>query len=366
MPSMSAPSEGAADVVVGHYDGVSGVRRRPALIAENASFRLVEIDRSEGPFAFADLVGHGHLEGHARFGIKARPGWRIDVPLPIEPALAAHLPGEARYGRLIDRVGLWQGALVCAVIAALVIYGLSRAPTLAAKMMPRSVETAIGNTMVGDFGNRTCSAPAGRAALATMVSRLGPAANIADVRVVNVPIVNAVTLPGGHVLVFDGLVKSARSPDEVAGVIAHELGHVANRDVLASLIRQLGLSVVLGGLGGDVGGWVNTLLSAGYSRSAEGEADGYAIAMLRDARIAPAGVAEFFGRLARGEPGSKRAQTFVGYISTHPLSGERRRRFVASGAGRQGDTPTLTAAEWQALRRICTDDRDVSKTEFRF
>lgn len=365
MPSTSAPSD-AAGVPVRYYDGVVAVRRAPLLVADGASFTLVEDGQVDGPFAFADLIGQGVHGGAAQYGLKRRPGWRIDLPAPLPADLAAHLPREARYGGVIDRLGLWPGAVACAVIAALGIWGLSRTPTLAAQLLPRSIERQIGDAMVGDFGNRTCDAPAGQAALAKLVARLGSDAELADIRVVNVPIVNAVTLPGGHVLVFDQLLQSARSPDEVAGVVAHELGHVAHRDVVASLIRQLGLSVVLGGIGGDVGGWVNSLLAAGYSRQAEAAADDYAIAMLRNGNISPAGVAEFFGRLARIEIAPKRARMLLGYLGSHPLSDERRRRFAASAKGHAGDTATLTAAEWAALRRICRDDADVAKTEFRF
>lgn len=335
------------------------------LVVDGPHFTLVEDGRSTGPFAFADLVGRGSVGGHAQFGLGIRPGWRIDVPEPVPAELAARLPRTARYGELIDRTGLWLGAAACAGVAALAIVALAQTPRLVARLLPPGVERSIGRAMVGDFGNRSCDAPAGRAALDTLIARLGGDARGADIRVINMPIVNAVTLPGGNVLVFDGLLQNAKSGDEVAGVIAHELGHVAHRDVMASLIRQLGLSVVLGGLGGDGDGWVGALLAAGYSREAEGAADGYAIAMLRDARIAPAGVADFFGRLAAMEPRNGRARTLIGYVSTHPLSDERRRRFVAGGGARRGDRPALDAADWAALRSICKDDPHVSGTELR-
>ena len=287
------------------------------------------------------------------------------MPLPIPDALANRLPGETRYGGWIDRIGLWQGAAACAVVAVLVVVALAHMPAVAARLLPREVERQIGSAMVGDFGNRTCRAPAGSAALDRLVVRLGPDARIADIRIVNVGIVNAVTLPGGHVLVFDQLVQQAASPDEVAGVIAHELGHVDHRDVLAALIRQLGLSVVLGGLGGDVGGWVNTLLAAGYSRQAEGAADGYAVDMLANARISATGAANFFARLAKNEMVVKRATRIAVYMSTHPMSDERRRRFAARAALQKDTTPALSPSEWRDLRAICHDDPDVSKSEMR-
>ena len=65
---------------------------------------------------------------------------------------------------------------------------------------------------------------------------------------------NAVALPGGRIYLFDGLLRRADNPDEIAGVIAHEIGHVARRDGLRKLIQTGGSSFLLGLLFGDVTG----------------------------------------------------------------------------------------------------------------
>ena len=72
---------------------------------------------------------------------------------------------------------------------------------------------------------------------------------------------------------FDGLLKQARSPDEVAGVLAHEIGHVREKHVMQALLRQMGLAVVLGGIDGNSGALVNNMLAMSYSRESEAEAD---------------------------------------------------------------------------------------------
>ncbi|MDX7324874.1 M48 family metalloprotease, partial [Providencia rettgeri] len=80
-------------------------------------------------------------------------------------------------------------------------------------------------------------------ALKTLATRIDPDDPRLEVDVVKLPMVNAVTLPGGRIVVFDGLIRAAKSPDEVAGVVAHEIGHVRHRDVMEGLLRQFGLSV---------------------------------------------------------------------------------------------------------------------------
>ena len=62
-------------------------------------------------------------------------------------------------------------------------------------------------------------------------------------------------LPGGHVYVDDGLIAIAQTPDELAGVLAHEIGHVAHRDGTRTVLQTAGLSFLFGMMLGDfVGG----------------------------------------------------------------------------------------------------------------
>ncbi|RYD60112.1 MAG: M48 family metallopeptidase [Sphingomonadales bacterium] len=185
-----------------------------------------------------------------------------------------------------------------------------------------------------------------------------------DIRVVDIPIVNAVTLPGGHILLFKGLLDEAESADEVAGVLAHEMGHVRNRDVLESLVRQLGLSMVLAGADGNIGGYTNALLSAGYSRATEGRADAFALKLLQDSSVPAAPTAAFFRRLSKVEVSLGEAGTLLGYISSHPLSSDRMKLFE-QGA-KPGATTSLDASEWTALRGICSQRDEATERGFQF
>ena len=371
MHSTSEPSDepieaGADPVRVWHYDGESGLRYQPLFETEGSSFRLTDRDRIWGPFAFADLVARDAIDGDAIFGLKHRPGWRIGFSGGVPADIAAHLPGAVRYGRLIDRFGLWRSVAVFAVLAALTVFLVLRSPAVVARMVPPSVEQRLGDLMVGDLGNRACTTPAGLAALTRMVRRIDPGDRPIEVRVVHMPIVNAVTLPGGKIVIFDELIEKAASADEVAGVLAHEIGHVEHRDVMESLLRQLGLSVILGGLDGNIGGYTNTLLSATYSRSAEQRADDFARESMGKARVSPLATAQFFRRLS-GQTDVKGAAKMLNYFSSHPMSSDRAAQFTAAAKGRSDFTPVLTAEEWASLRSICSADPD-RKTDsgFRF
>ena len=333
-----------------HYDGRSALRRQAILVDDGDTFRLVEEARETGPFAWRDLTANDIDAGALSFGLKNAGGWRLGFIDPPPADLAAKLPGQQRYGRLVDRFGLWPASVVFACIAALVVTLVLRTPAAVARLVPASVERRLGDVMVGDFGRRGCADPAGQAALDALVKRLDAADPNLEVHVVKLKMVNAVTLPGGRIVIFDGLLKAAASPDEVAGVIGHELGHVRHHDVTEALVRQLGLSVLLGGLEGHVGGYTNALLATAYSRKAEANADRFAMELLRQSAISPVATAGFFRRLGKGADGAER---MLAYLNTHPVSADRARSFERSADPKATYRPTLDASQWAALKTIC-------------
>lgn len=346
---------------VWHYDGRSALRRHAVLVDAGEAFTLVETERETGPFAWAQLLPGDADAREVSYGLKGAPGWRLGFDEAPPPAVAARLPGRQKYGRVVDRIGLWPAAAAFTCLAALTVAGVLRTPALVARMVPASVEKRLGDLMVGDFGRKGCADPAGQAALDALVGRIDAGDRDVEVHVVKLGMVNAVTLPGGRVVVFDGLLKAAQSPDEVAGVIGHELGHVRHHDVTEALVRQLGLSVLLGGLEGHVGGYTNTLLATAYSRKAEANADRYAIALLRDAAISPAATAGFFRRLGKG---TGRAERMFAYLNTHPVSADRAAGFDRSADARVKYRPALDETQWAALKDICRGTPE--ETGFRF
>lgn len=365
MPSTSAPFEAPA---VWHYDGVTALRRQRRFVVEDGThFRLADDEGGAGDrHPLTDLVAQERLGDDAVFGLKGRPGWRIGFAGGVPDALAHALPGERRYGGLIDRLGLWPAALIFAAIAGIALYIFAQTPAAVAALVPPALERKLGEAMLGDFGGRVCARPASVAALGRLADRLGADRETVTIQVANIRLVNAVTLPGGRILVFNGLLEQAGTADELAGILAHELGHVRHRDVLESLLRQLGLSVLLGGLEGNIGGYTNALLSTAYSRGAEGRADGYAIDLLNRARISPAPTADFFKRLGGSEAKPDQAAAVLNYLSTHPAAAGRARRFIEGRKAGIAYSSALDAAGWQALRESCKGEKAAPLTQFGF
>lgn len=143
---------------------------------------------------------------------------------------------------------------------------------------------------------------------------------------------NALALPGGQIVVTDELVALLRDqPDVLMGVIAHELGHVQNRDGLDMLVRSTFISALVGVVFGDMSGFVAAvpaaLITQAYSREAERRADAHAAELLHRSGISPAVMQTLFERLQRerSEGGGDDALPIA--IASHPADEERIRFF---------------------------------------
>ncbi|HEV2567250.1 M48 family metallopeptidase [Sphingomonas sp.] len=339
----------------GHlYDGHSGLRYEVTAAAAGGGLRLSMDNGWEDEIPSSLLSVADRSAAGLTLTRTDVPGWRLRLTAPVEPDVAALLPKRFGYGRWIDRVGIRPAtAAFTAVAAAVVTFGYF-APTLLAPLVPPAVEQAYGEALVGDFGGKYCSTPIGDAALKKLTASLDARPEELNVRVIDMPIVNAAALPAGNIVLFDKLFEVVDSPEELAGILAHEIAHVRRRHVTAALIREFGVGLFATALGGTTGGNVDGFVSLSFTRRAENDADGSAIDMLRRANIDPAPTANFFGRLKKVETNFGSFEPALAYLSSHPLSGDRAQRFKKAARKDARYRPALTPREWTELRAICS------------
>jgi Zn-dependent protease with chaperone function len=168
---------------------------------------------------------------------------------------------------------------------------------------------------------------------------------------------NAITLPGGRVYVYKGLIDAAETPDELAGVIAHEVGHVAHRDGMRTVLQTAGISFLFGMLLGDfVGGGAvvlaaKTILQTSYSRDVEGAADNYGVALMDKIGGDARALGKILSRIAgTTHPGPR-------ILLDHPETVERVAAIEAmAGKGHEVGPrrALLDRSEWAALKTICS------------
>lgn len=150
-------------------------------------------------------------------------------------------------------------------------------------------------------------------------------------KVVNANDINAFALPGGPMYVNRGMIQAARNEGEMAGVMAHEISHVALRHATAQITKQNSVGNLLGRaglifggaiLGGDAGAQAGAAVASvwqtKYSRDYETQADILGSQIMADAGYDPRDLANMFQTIARQGGGSAPE-----WMSSHPDPGNR-------------------------------------------
>jgi Zn-dependent protease with chaperone function len=374
------------------FDGVTSARQTVTLQPGLTALRIRAPDGATiAEWLYADVAAFAAPEGVLRLGLAKSPVLaRLEIRDPgLAAAVAAHAGPIRQVGAIDGRtrvkvVGWSFAAVVSALLVA--VFGVPAIVTRVAPLIPVRVEQRLGVSVDfqvralldrGDHDRFECSgtpgpggALASRAAFDKLVRTLEAGAALPlplRVAVVRRPEANAIALPGGRVYVFEGLVDKAENADELAGVIAHEVGHIAHRDGVRAVIQAAGLSFLFGMLIGDFSGGgaavlaMRTVLQSSYSRETEADADAYGAGLMRKLDRDPRALGNILMRIA-GTPGP-----MAKILLSHPEARERAAaiagpvRAVATasladgtgGSGASAGPGLLSAAEWAALKRIC-------------
>lgn len=276
---------------------------------------------------------------------------------------------RAEQGRQIRLAALSSLALA-AVIAAYIL-GVPLLASRLVQLVPPGWEEGIGQTVTsqieaslgGENGLALCD-PDPQSTANRAISRFAEAALsktnspfMPEVRVVRSDIPNAFAVPGGRVYFFSALLNAARTQDEFAGVLAHELGHVAHRHGMEQLVSTAGTGLLVGFILGDMtgisvaAGLGATIIDARFSREAEHEADRFSVRVAQDFDFQPWALANLIARVAQVTSADRALALF----NTHPLTDDRLAALTRLGQDRpQGLEKPFTDAEWDAIRTMCS------------
>jgi predicted Zn-dependent protease len=223
--------------------------------------------------------------------------------------------------------------LTLGALAAAVWLGIPALAGVAARALPPGADAQLGEKTLAALDEALLSAsalPAARreeigALFESLASRSEPGAKLVLRNGGRVG-ANAFALPGNLVILTDQLTALAADDTEIAAVLAHELGHVAERHALRSALQNVSIVLLIAATLGDVtsvsslaAALPTALVQLQYSRRFEREADGYAVALLSDTGRDPEALASVLARLDQESP----VGDFPAYLSTHPDPDER-------------------------------------------
>lgn len=188
--------------------------------------------------------------------------------------------------------------------------------------IPQSVERSLGELFLGNYAVEDSPE---RQYLQGILDRLvehEPSQTLDyQIHVEENPMVNAMALPGGHIVLYQGLLDRVESENELAMILGHELGHFAERHHLKGLGRGLVLLVLSATLLGDQSGITQFLqnslarVESRFSQRQEQQVDEFGLHLLQKTYHHVAGATDFFERIQKGEPEGPLSYFFASHPS---------------------------------------------------
>jgi predicted Zn-dependent protease len=237
--------------------------------------------------------------------------------------------GKSLYDRLVHAglsFHLFLAALITGLICLTYFFAVPFIAEKSVNIIPETYDRSMGENFFQNYikYRETDSSLSAAVQQFADVMKLDATYNI-RITVVNSDEKNAFALPGGHIVVFTGILKLMDDYPELAALLSHEAAHVKNRHSMKMMARNLAgyllISAVLSDVNGIMALFANNANQLGilsYSRRFEEEADQDGWRTLKKNNIDPQGMVKLFSRLKKEEKFAMPA-----FLSTHPLTDDR-------------------------------------------
>jgi len=265
------------------------------------------------------------------------------------------------------RLKLTLAAAVASILIAVSLYlwGIPAMATAVTPYVPIPWEKKLGAGVMAHFASleNLCNDEVLLQSVDQILSRLISGRSdipyTFEISIIDSPMVNAFAAPGGYIGLYHGLIKQTGSPEELAGVLAHEVQHIIKRHSTQALLQQASSQILMAALSGDVSGAQSFgLANAGQlvlltnSRRAEREADMEGMKMLIASGIDPEGMITFFEGMKEKED---KMPGFFKYFSSHPGTQGRitHLKSLLKQAAQRPVKNIFKDGEWDKIKKSC-------------
>lgn len=326
-----------------YYDGQTARRHEVRVAVGARGLRLRHADGREvvWPYAALRLAEEGFAGDPLRLERPTADGLHEAIVVAdhgLLEAIARANPEAAKAFKKPDQIPAFLAKTAVAGVgtlafgAAMFVWGVPALGNAVAAAVPPAWEADLGASVVEEIvpASERCTDKARVAAIQAIVDQLVAAKPGTPYRykvtLSRDEMVNAFAAPGGYIVVNQGLLARTKRPEELAGVLAHEIQHVEQRHATKAICREFTMGALIKAAAGGSGdlaaaaGAAKTLGGLSYSRQAEEEADLQGMKLMRAAKLDPQGMVAAFKMLA--EDGAD-LPSGLSYLSTHPQTGAR-------------------------------------------
>ncbi len=306
-------------------------------------------------------------DGNGRIVLKRKPdtGERLQLDINAAGPLRAAAPKLfTPQAQGVERPLVVGGVIAGAwSLAAVFLVGIPFAADPMARYMPPQYREQIADiswSQVNTMAEYCDDSDEAAAILNDLAFRIMETSNVPQrdavwITLMDANFPNAFALPDNSIVVTDELIAMAEHPDELTGVIAHEIAHVELNHVMQGVIRQMGagifFDIVFGGAGAGQAIAIASVNLTGlrYTRDDETEADTRGLDFLDAAGIDTGPLARMFDRIQ--EMQQEEVGDIPSMLSSHPANDER--AAAARGRSRPGLSPSLNDRDWAIVRQAC-------------
>jgi len=268
-----------------------------------------------------------------------------------------------RYATFVWSESLGKVAVALVAVLAATAFGTWLFMQNSYRLVPQSWDKKIGDQAesgLKEFG-AICDSPEAKRDLTRLLKLMRPTDSAYDyeIQILRSPVENAFALPGGKITVFSETLRKAKNYEEIAGILAHEAGHVERRHGMKQISQYMTLRLILTlafGMADDatlisvVADTGALLLLLKNSRDHERDADAYAAEQLARQGISSKAIRDFFSRIAQEH--KKDLSKVPDFILTHPADDERVRFFERYEKKHQSEFKSAQAQMNSSLREL--------------
>ncbi len=352
-------------VACAYYNGSSAIPNNVQVSLYGDALSILDPESEEPKEIYFPYTQCRYVKLEEQAFVYLQPSYASYLVVPVQHPLYLQLLSKISSGQTSwfqklykkNGVALFFAFIISA--AALLFIGYKTVPPLLVKFIPVQEEIKWGN----QFYESILSDKEIDISATELVKKITEHYSMSNqypitVAVVKDSTVNAFALPGGHIVVYSGIICTMKHPDELFALLGHEATHVNQRHSLQMMLTNITSSYLLSiitsdfnGLGSTLIGNANLLRELGYSRKLEAEADWKGQEIMIQNKVNPAGMTQLMEALqaAYSDKGN------WSFLRSHPVTKDRiseSKKFSQQHASSFNTLPTEQQTAWEALKKL--------------